>query len=151
MSEAQEVMLSITGIQDIGGDKDKIELITNGTLQKEGNEYIIDYEETIETGMEDTHTRINASSEKVVITRSGARSSQLLLEKGMRHLNHYDTGYGQVIMGISTSKIDNTIALNGELSVAYSIEMNHTLASKNSFFLKIKEVKNNGSKSSVCN
>ncbi len=151
MNKAQDVMLSITGIQDTGGDKDKIELITNGTLQKSGNEYIIDYEETIETGMEDTHTRISASAEKVIITRSGSRSSQLLLEKGKRHLNHYDTGYGQIVMGISTSKIDNTIALNGELRVAYSIEMNHTLASKNSFFLKIKEVQKNGSKSSVCN
>ncbi len=151
MNGAKDIMLSIIGTQEIGDDKDKIELITNGTLQRINNEYIIDYDETIETGMEDTHTRISADNDRVIITRSGSRSSQLLLEKGKRHLNHYDTGYGQVVMGINTSKIDNTISLNGELKVSYTIEMNHTLASRNSFYLKIKEVKNNGIKSSICN
>ena len=151
MTQPKEVLLSITGEQRMGRDKDKIELITNGYITEKNGEYIIDYDETIESGMEGTHTTICAGDDTVTITRTGTRNSQLLLEKDKRHLNHYDTGYGQLVMGISTSKLENNIKLSGELKVNYSIEMNHALASCNSLFLKIKEIKNHDTKSSFPN
>ncbi len=151
MTQPKEVLLSITGEQRMGRDKDKVELITNGYITEKNGEYIIDYDETIESGMAGTHTCICAGSNTVTITRTGSRNSQLLLEKDKRHLNHYDTGYGQLVMGINTSRIENNIKDSGELKVNYSIEMNHVLASCNSFFLKIKEVKNHDSKSSLPN
>lgn len=147
----REVLISITGTQTIGKDKDKIELITNGTIDRINGEYVIDYTEKLEDSPGTTYTTIRAGESKVTITRTGARNSQLLLEKGQRHLNHYDTGYGQLILGINTSKLINNLDKNGELTADYSIEMNHELASMNSFHLKIKEITKNDTGSTVNN
>lgn len=142
MNKKKNILLSVIGTQKIGYDKEKIELITTGTMYKKGNEYIIDYDENEESGMSDTHTRINVNNDRVMITRLGKFNSQLLLEKGNRHLCHYNTNYGQIVLGVLTSNITNNLQ-KGELSIDYSIEMNHSFTSDNKFELKVKEVDNN--------
>ena len=57
-------------------------------------------------------------------------------------------GFGQLVMGVSTSRIHNTISpAGGELTVNYTLEMNHSLISNNRFVLKIVEVKHDTPKS----
>ena len=37
----------------------------------------------------------------VSMTRFGKTSSQLIIEKGIRHLCHYETGYGSISLGVA--------------------------------------------------
>ena len=109
----------------------------------------IRYQEPDENGFEECQTHIRAIADScVTITRSGKYASQLILEKGQRHLNHYDMGFGQLVMGVSTSRIKNTLSpAGGQLTVNYTLEMNHSLVSNNRFVLKIVEVKHDNQKS----
>lgn len=152
--ENKEVLISIVGTQNSGTEQDTIELITNAMMQHTDDITEIEYTEPDENGLEDTHTNIRVEKQDMVtITRTGKYGSQLILEKGRRHLNHYDTGFGQFIMGISTSSINNSLTCSsGDLTVNYTLEMNHSLISKNRFHLEIMGVTQNDEKSGkVCN
>lgn len=146
ISKEKNIMISIKGTQFSGPSQDCIELITQGTIRQRGDGFEISYAESADSGLEDTFTNISVENQKcVTITRTGKYGSQLILEKGKRHLNHYDTGFGQFVMGVSTANIDNRLSMSGgELSVTYTLEMNHTLMSKNRFFLSIRDLPDNG-------
>ena len=71
-SETKDIILKIKGTQSSGPAQDSIELITQGTMRRNGDGFEIDYEETAENGLEDTVTKIAVESQKrVTITRSG--------------------------------------------------------------------------------
>ena len=141
-SEIKDIMLQIKGTQTSGPAQDSIELITHGTLRRSPDGFEIDYAESAENGLEDMFTKISVESQKrVTITRTGKYGSQLILEKGKRHLNHYDMGFGQFVMGVSTANIDNRLTMDGgELSVTYTLEMNHALMSRNRFHITVKDI-----------
>ena len=143
------VILSIVGTQSNGPTQDSVEMLTEASLEQLGDITDIRYKEPDDNGFENCLTHIRAIAENcVTITRSGKYASQLILEKGQRHLNHYDMGFGQLVMGVSTSRIQNTISpAGGELTVNYTLEMNHSLISNNRFVLKIVEVKHDNPKS----
>ena len=144
-----QVILSIVGTQSNGPSQDSVEMLTEANLEQFGNITDIRYKEPDENGFENCLTHIRAIGENcVTITRSGQYASQLILEKGQRHLNHYDMGFGQLVMGVSTSRIQNTLLPSGgELVVHYTLEMNHSLVSNNRFVLKIVEVKHDNPES----
>ena len=141
-SETKDIILKIKGTQSSGPAQDSIELITQGTMRRNGDGFEIDYEETAENGLEDTVTKIAVESQKrVTITRSGKYGSQLILEKGKRHLNHYDMGFGQFVMGVRAANIANRLTMGGgELSVTYTLEMNHALMSRNRFHITVQDI-----------
>ncbi len=137
------VLVSIVGTQSNGPSQDSVEMLTDATLTIDGDTVSICYPEPDEAGFEECETCVKATGcEIVTITRTGKYSSQLILEKGQRHLNHYDMGFGQLVMGVNTTRIENTLTPSaGQLAVTYTIEMNHSLVSNNRFVLKIAEVK----------
>ena len=136
-------LVSIVGTQSNGPSQDSVEMLTEAEMEQLDEITDIRYKEPDENGFEECHTHIRVIGNTcVTITRSGRYASQLILEKGQRHLNHYDMGFGQLVMGVSTSRIENTLRLDGgALTVNYTLEMNHSLISNNRFVLKIVEVK----------
>lgn len=145
----EHVILSIVGTQSNGPTQDSVEMMTEATFEQIGDITDIRYLEPDENGFEECQTHIRAQGEScVTITRNGKYTSQLILEKGQRHLNHYDMGFGQIVMGVSTSRIENTLSPGGgALTVQYTLEMNHSLVSNNRFVLKIMEVKHDNQES----
>ncbi len=143
------VILSIVGTQSNGPAQDSVEMLTEATLEQIGEITDIRYNEPDENGFEECQTHIRTQGDAcVTITRTGKYASQLILEKGQRHLNHYDMGFGQLVMGVSTSRIHNTLCpTGGQLTVHYTLEMNHSLVSNNRFVLKIVEVKHDNQES----
>ncbi len=147
--QGNRVLISITGTQSSGPAQDQVEVLTTATVRQMDGVTTIDYEETSDDFPAQTFTHIRVENANVVtITRSGPHPSQLILEKGRRHLSHYDMGFGQLVMGINTSTIENTLTeTNGALIVRYTMEMNHSLVSSNRLLLKILEVKKRDEKS----
>jgi uncharacterized beta-barrel protein YwiB (DUF1934 family) len=146
------VIISIKGIQnsdDNFSDSDPIELITNGHYFSKGNNHYISYEETEMTGLEGVQTTVKVEgSDRVIITRGGRYKTQLILEKGKRHLCHYGTDYGSMMMGVNTAKIDSTLnETGGDIKVDYSLEINHSLASENRFEISVREANKTNDKS----
>ena len=60
---------------------------------------------------------------KVSMLRFGKQSSQLIIEKGTRHLCHYETGYGSVSLGVAADVIEQRLDENGgSLKFSYTLD-----------------------------
>jgi len=89
----KDVLIDIKGIYRQDGEQDQVELVTTGSYYKRNGDYYIAYDESEMTGFDGTHTVLRVEgSQRVTLSRSGSTKSQLIIERGVRHQCHYDTG-----------------------------------------------------------
>ncbi len=135
------ILLDITGVQRIDGQSDKIQLTTMGTLRDDGTAYIVKYTEEQAPPVSPVKVTVRIQKDKSAagITRSGAIDTCLLIERSKRNLCHYNTEFGDILMGIYGKDIE--IEHNGESGsffFSYDIDVNGSLASKNSIDIEFK-------------
>lgn len=138
----KEVLIDIKGVYQQDGESDEIELFTTGTYYKRDGCYCIAYEESEMTGFEGTHTtvRVREDGSMVTLARTGASKSQLIVEQGVRHQCHYDTGYGAMTIGVSGDRIVSTLdKTGGRLEFGYSLDINTSLASENQITIQVRQ------------
>jgi uncharacterized beta-barrel protein YwiB (DUF1934 family) len=125
MELKEDYLITIRGTMEQNGQKDSVELMTHGGyLHREGNYYIV-YEESEATGYEGCTTTVKVSDDarRVAMLRYGKTPSQLVIEKGTRHLCHYETGYGALSLGVSADEITHTLGdLGGKLKFSYTLD-----------------------------
>ena len=135
-------IISITGTQLVDGESDKIEVITTGDyILKNGHRYIKykEYDNDDPNISIDTVVKVEGDS-KVSIIRMGDRPSRLILENGVRHQCHYNTVMGELMMGVFTSRINNTLKdSGGDIIVKYQLDFFSDLVSDNEFHINVKE------------
>ncbi len=142
MDKKNEYLISVTGIQEVDGDKDKIELQTIGSYLLKPNRAYIGYKEYDEDNPSiSSNNLIKVESDNLVtIIRNGQVETRLILEKGRRHLCHYRTPAGSLMIGVSTDTINNELnEKGGKLHVSYSLDFNNELISNNEFYIDIQE------------
>lgn len=77
---------------------------------------------------------------RVTMQRMGGLRSRLTVEKGQRHMSHYDTGYGELMVGVFGEQIQSQIgSKGGRLYMRYTIDVNHSLVSHNQVEIFVKE------------
>lgn len=137
----KDVLIEIKGVYRQDGDEDEVELFTTGSYYKRNGHYYIAYDESEATGFEGTHTVLKVeNSDRVTMLRTGASKSQLIVERGIRHQCHYDTGYGSMMIGVSGDRVVSKLDDNGgNLEFAYSLDVNTLLASENSVYVNVRE------------
>ena len=102
-----------------------VELMTRGQFVQKGGSYYITYKETETTGYEGCTTTVKVADDarKVSMLRFGKQTSQLVIEKGTRHLCHYETGYGAISLGVSADVIEHALDENGgKLQFSYTLD-----------------------------
>ncbi len=112
--------------QDGPDEADSIRLMTRGSFVRRGGSFFITYTETETTGYEGctTTVRVAQDASKVSMTRFGRRPSQLVIEKGVRHLCHYDTGYGAMTLGVAADEICHQLTdAGGQVEFSYTLDM----------------------------
>jgi len=140
----KNVIISVKGCQKYGNDEDCIELITQGKYYKKGVNYFVTYKETEITGMDGTTTTLKIENDKVTLMRFGQNNSQLIFEKGQKHICYYETPYGAFTVGVLSNKLDiNIDDCGGDLFVGYELEIDNAAAGENNFYLKIREAGTN--------
>lgn len=137
----KQVIITIQSEQDSDGDQNTIELITSGTLEKKNGRYKLSYKESEATGMPGVLTEVAIESDRLVtVTRRGETNSQLIFEKGARHMCHYNIGVGDLFVCVSSAQIYSTIdESGGDLIIDYVIEINSAVTSENRFHINVKE------------
>ena len=133
--ENNDYLISVTGIQEVDGEKDKIELTTVGSfmINSRGNFYIgyKEYDEENPEVSSNNVVKVEGDS-KVTIIRNGGTQTRLILEKGRRHQCHYRTVMGDLMIGVSTDTIQNKLRENGgKLHVSYELDFNNEMMSRN--------------------
>ena len=118
-----------------------MELITEGRLIDCGEEgYTLTYQESELTGLEGTLTTFQVEPDRVTLLRVGEFNSQMVFQEGRRHLAMYNTPYGSMTIGVNTRHLTAQVGESGgDIEIDYAIEIDHTVAGRNVFQIKIKE------------
>ena len=137
----KDVVISIKGMQKYEGTRaDSIELVTEGRLMRDDAGYTLTYQESELTGLEGTLTTIQVAPEQVTLIRAGEVNSQMVFQEGRRHLSMYNTPYGAMAIGVNTrhllAELDDQ---GGDIEIDYAIEIDHAIAGRNIFQIKVKE------------
>ena len=140
MSE-NNVIISIRGQQAFEGtERETMELVTEGLLQREPDGYTLSYQESEVTGMKGTLTTFQIEKDCVTLMRVGQFNSQMVFQEGRRHLSMYDTPYGSLAVGINTRKMRSAIGdQGGDIEIDYNIEIDHRVAGMNVFQISVRE------------
>lgn len=135
----KDVIIEIRGIYAQEGDTDTIDFVTDGVYYRERNCYVIAYDESEMTGMAGCRTKLMVDGDRcVTMSRTAPAKSQLIIERGVRHQCHYDTGAGSMTIGVCGERIASTLdEEGGELQFAYSLDINTALASENQVNVKV--------------
>ncbi|MEA5039267.1 MAG: DUF1934 domain-containing protein [Clostridiaceae bacterium] len=138
----KDVIISIYGLQQQEeGSLEPVTLVTTGRYYKRGGHYFVSYDESELTGLDGTHTVVRAGPDRVQVTRTGSYPSQLVFERGRRHLSLYHTDFGDLSVCISTQHIDNQLNDDGGLlDVRYMIEIDNTPTGISHLKLNIQNV-----------
>ncbi len=136
----KNVIISVKGAQSTREDTNVMELVTEGKYYKKGDTYYVTYKESEVTGMEGTTTTVKVSDGKVTLMRFGAVNSQMVFERGQKHMSHYDTAVGSFTIGVFANKIDIKMDdAGGEISVDYQLEFDNNSTGDNDFRMFIRE------------
>ncbi len=138
----KDVLISILSTQQVDGERDEMELTTFGSYYERDGKYYIVYKESEATGFdEDTTTTVKIEGEnRVTMIRNGTLRSQLVMERGKRHLCHYGTEYGNIIIGVLTDMITSTLREDGgKVDFNYTLDIDGALASENTVRINVKE------------
>lgn len=134
--------IDINGSQIIEGSVDKISLTTFGDFSRsEDGQYRISYEETEATGFAGNTTTLTVeNNQRATMLRTGRVHSNLIIEKGRKHLCHYDTGYGALTIGVFADKIENNLNEHGgSLRLRYKLDVNSNALSVNELNITVRE------------
>ena len=141
----ENYIISILGRQIVDGEENEVSVTTLGSYVKRNHKRFIVYKEYDSQRSCKPITSILKveGNDKVILTKKGAQTSRLILESNKRHICHYDTGFGALMIGIFTNKINCDLSDDGgQLDIVYSLDINSTLTSINEIHINIKE-KNN--------
>lgn len=121
----ENYLITIKGTMEQDGNAETVELMTRGSFVKREGSYFIVYHETEATGYAGCTTTVRLAEDAsiVTMTRFGKASSQLVIEKGIRHLCHYETGYGAVSLGVAADIIEHQLGeTGGRLRFSYTLD-----------------------------
>ena len=137
----KDVIISIKGVQQFeNAEEDSMELVTAGRLEREGNSYTLSYQESEITGLEGTLTTFQIEPERVTLMRVGEFNSQMVFQEGRRHMSMYNTPYGAMTIGVNTRRLQAQLTdRGGDIEIDYAIEIDHNVAGRNMFQIRVKE------------
>ena len=142
----KDVVISIRGTQrsfqpgEEAQGPESVELVTDGHYEYGRDASWFTYQESEITGMEGTVTTFRVEDGLVTLTREGAVNSQMLFQKGRKHVFLYDTPFGAMTMGVDTQQLrTETDEHGGQLDIVYSVDVDNVLLGKNTFRIDWKE------------
>jgi uncharacterized beta-barrel protein YwiB (DUF1934 family) len=99
----------------------------------------ISYEETSLTGMEGVRTTFRVEPGKVVLTRSGNLSSQMIFEEGVAYDSLYQMPFGAMMMTVRANRVFFDIVPDGGvIDLSYNITIENTEAGVVDYHLDIR-------------
>ncbi|MDL2219162.1 DUF1934 domain-containing protein [Ruminococcaceae bacterium OttesenSCG-928-O06] len=137
----ENYLINIEGTMEQDGELDSVQLMTRGSFLRKNNNFFISYKETEATGYEGNITTVKAEGAgKVSMLRFGSAPSQLVIEKGRRHVCHYDSGYGVLSLGVAADEIFNHLTdTGGKLTFSYTLDTGDAQLSHNKVKITVQE------------
>ena len=138
----KQVILFVRGEQSFDGlEPDITELMTEGVMTIDsGGGISLSYQETELTGMEGTTTCFTIQDDRVVLSRTGGVSSQMVFQQGKLHSSLYETPWGSMLVDVSTASLHYRLdAHGGIMEIKYTIAVDHQVTGMNQFKIRVRE------------
>ena len=137
--------VSIMVPEELPGEEqgETLEMITEGLVRVRGGRVEVVYDEGELSGMEGSTTVVSYAKDEprtVSMIRSGAVSTALVFERGVRHLCTYETPYMPFQIGVLALCVDNRLESEGVIVLDYLIEIRGAQAERCKMTLKVKRV-----------
>lgn len=142
----KDVLLSIAGLQYGTDQSDTVEVISCGTYRKRNGKHYILYEEVLEeqgdlvTSM--AKCMLKVSDGQVELLKKGSVNAQMIFEEAKTHMTYYNTGFGDLVISISTNSIE--VVEETELitvHLKYTLELNYQHISECNLMIKVQATK----------
>lgn len=137
----ENLKLRISTIQTIdeAGNEDVIEILTEATLEKFDDSFIINYDESEITEQEGSRTRLKIYKDNMLMTKVGLFSSKMEFQEGKKYSNLYSTPYGSFDLEYETLVYNYNLDEKGKgnIYVEYKITFADTDESYNKLNIDI--------------
>lgn len=134
-----KAIITVKTVQNIEGENEVIELITEGKFYKEGEGFLATYDESEISGMEGTTTTLKIEDGSLRIIRSGTTHSNMLFKMGLDHVSLYSTPFGALEVTIKPDNIDIDVnEKGGSVKLQYKLEASGAESIDNSLELNIR-------------
>ncbi len=136
-------LIKIDTTQKIDGDEDRLQVITHASFIGDRDDYTLIYtEQNAENGESKTELRCE-KSEKITVVRFGdGMTTNLVLEKGRRHISCHSTPYGTFSMGITALEIESDLdEKGGTLHFRYATDIENNPLGEIAFDFTLKAKK----------
>jgi uncharacterized beta-barrel protein YwiB (DUF1934 family) len=91
------------------------------------------------TGLAGASTSFLVEPEKIVLTRSGNLTSQMIFRVGVPHESLYNMGFGVLMITVNATKIEYELSDEGGwVNLSYAIAIEQTAAGNIDYRLEIK-------------
>ena len=137
----QQVLISVRGTQAYEREKpEAMELVTRGTMTGRNGKYAISYEETELTGTPGViSTFLILNPQRVVLTREGPVKSRMVFIEGARDESLYDLGFGSLLLGVHTRKIQVDLSdQGGKLLIDYTVTIEQSHTTRNTYEITVE-------------
>ena len=122
------VIMMIRGTQTFPGEEpESIELTTAGTMEREGDAVILQYQESPVTGLADTTTTFRIAPGKITLERSGAVESLMEFVEGQTGESLYRIEEGALLLRVCAKKMEVDLQEDaGSFHLCYTVEIENT-------------------------
>ena len=136
----RDVVLSIRGRQTYADQEPEvIELVTEGVMEPHDGGWDIRYEESELTGLEGVTTTFRVEPGKVILTRAGKLSSQMVFQEGLSHDSLYQMAFGTLMLTVRALQVFFDITSDGgTIDLVYEINIENTQAGIIDYHLDIR-------------
>lgn len=136
-----DYLINIEGTMQQDGDSETVSLLVKGSFIHRNGKYFISYREAEDSGYEGDLTTVKVEDEsRVSMLRSGDAPSQLIIERGKRHVCHYDSMYGSLSMGVAADEIHNHLTeRGGDVTFSYTLDVGDSQLSRNQVKITVQE------------
>ena len=136
----RDVVLSIRGRQTYADQEPEvIELVTEGVMELHDGGWDIRYEESELTGLEGVTTTFRVEPGKVILTRVGKLSSQMVFQEGLSHDSLYQMAFGTLMLTVRALQVFFDITPDGgTIDLVYEINIENTQAGIIDYHLEIR-------------
>ncbi|MGI6772861.1 MAG: DUF1934 domain-containing protein [Clostridiales bacterium] len=137
----RNVVIKITNIQSEGGHSENHEVTTKGTFSGDENDYTLEYVELFDERTKCNTTVRVVNKKTVTIVRVGDFNSEFIIEQNNRHNCHYETPYGEFMLGIYAKSVESVMTeKGGTLRMSYTIDFYAGLASENEMTIEFSVI-----------
>ena len=91
----KEVLVTVSGLQSMGGESDQIQVITAGNYYRKNGKHYIVYDEMIEGYDSPVKNTIKVGEDVIDVIKHGLSSVHMVFEKDKKRIASYTTPMGE--------------------------------------------------------